>query len=141
MIFSYSFARIPNPLGFFVSKSEKEIICPLWRFLFTASDFSKIDFRVSNSELSLLSIGFFKALKNPIDKRDNSEFDTLKSIFEKSLAVNKNLHKGHIISFSDLETKKPKGFGILANEYENIIGKKLTSSLNKFDFLNYSDFK
>tara|TARA_B110000285_G_scaffold234939_1_gene313778 strand:- start:611 stop:1609 length:999 start_codon:yes stop_codon:yes gene_type:complete len=81
------------------------------------------------------------ALKNPIDKRDNSEFDTLKSIFEKSLAVNKNLHKGHIISFSDLETKKPKGFGILANEYENIIGKKLTSSLNKFDFLNYSDFK
>ena len=27
------------------------------------------------------------------------------------------------------------------NEYENIIGKKITSSLNKFDFLNYSDFK
>jgi N,N'-diacetyllegionaminate synthase len=81
------------------------------------------------------------ALQNPIDKRDNSNYSELKSIFEKSLAVNRNLPKGHCITFEDLETKKPKGYGIPANEYVSIIGKKLISSLNKFDFLNYSDFK
>jgi len=81
------------------------------------------------------------ALQNPIDKRDNSNYSELKSIFEKSLAVNRNLPKGHCITFEDLETKKPKGYGIPENEYESIIGKKLISSLNKFDFLNYSDFK
>jgi N-acetylneuraminate synthase len=46
------------------------------------------------------------ALTNPIDKNDNSQFATLKSIFEKSLAVNKDLPKGHKITFADLETKK-----------------------------------
>ena len=81
------------------------------------------------------------ALQHPIDKSDNSNYSELKSIFEKSLAVNSNLSTGHCITFEDLETKKPKGYGIPANEYESIIGKKLTSSLNKFDFLNYSDFK
>lgn len=81
------------------------------------------------------------ALQHPINKSDNSNYLELKSIFEKSLAVNRNLPRGHCITFEDLETKKPKGYGIPANEYESIIGKKLTSSLNKFDFLNYSDFK
>jgi len=81
------------------------------------------------------------ALLNPIDKNDNTAFGKLKSIFEKSLAVNKNLSKGHILSFNDLETKKPKGFGILASEYEEVIGKELKSDLYKWDFLNYSDIK
>ncbi|WP_435415258.1 N-acetylneuraminate synthase family protein [Polaribacter aestuariivivens] len=81
------------------------------------------------------------ALQNPIDKTDNSSFKELKSIFEKSLAVNKNLKKGSVITFSDLETKKPKGFGILASEYENIIGKKLNKDLNQWDFLNFEDIK
>ncbi|WP_299667505.1 N-acetylneuraminate synthase family protein [uncultured Polaribacter sp.] len=79
------------------------------------------------------------ALQNPIDKNDNSEFTDLKQIFEKSLAVNKNLKKGDIITFLDLETKKPKGFGILASEYEHIIGKKLNKDLHQWDFLNYKD--
>ena len=81
------------------------------------------------------------ALQNPIDKRDNSNYSELKSIFEKSLAVNRNLPKGHCITFEDLETKKPKGYGIPANEYESILGKKLTSNIKQWNFLNYSDFK
>ncbi|MBL4663082.1 MAG: N-acetylneuraminate synthase family protein, partial [Flavobacteriaceae bacterium] len=44
-----------------------------------------------------------KALLHPIDKTDNSRFTELKNIFEKSLAVNKNLQKGHILTFQDLE--------------------------------------
>ena len=45
------------------------------------------------------------ALKNPIDKNDTSQFTDLKKIFEKTLAVNKDLSKGHIITFEDLEAK------------------------------------
>lgn len=79
------------------------------------------------------------ALKNPIDKSNNSKFNSLKSIFEKSLAINKDLKKGDMISFSDLETKKPKGFGILASEYEKILGKKINKDLKQWSFLNYED--
>jgi N,N'-diacetyllegionaminate synthase len=79
------------------------------------------------------------ALQKPVDKSVNSKFDSLKSIFEKSLAVNKNLKKGHILTFSDLETKKPKGFGILANDYERIIGQKINRDLKQWDFLTDKD--
>lgn len=81
------------------------------------------------------------AIQKPVDKSDNSKFDSLKSIFEKSLAVNKSLKKGHILTFSDLETKKPKGFGILANDYERVIGQKINRDLNQWDFLNDKDLK
>jgi len=79
------------------------------------------------------------ALDNPVNKSDNSKFNNLKSIFEKSLAINKNLKAGDVICFSDLETKKPKGFGILASEYEKIIGKKLKRDMSQWEFLNDDD--
>ena len=81
------------------------------------------------------------ALATPINKNDNSKFAGLKQIFEKSLAINKDLPAGHIITFSDLETKKPKGYGILANQYETVIGKQLTRNMKQWDFLNESDIK
>jgi len=80
-----------------------------------------------------------RALENPTDKKDNKEFKDLKNIFEKSLAVNKLLKRGHTICFDDLETKKPKGSGILASDYNNIIGKQLNKGLQQWDFLNYDD--
>ena len=79
------------------------------------------------------------ALQYPVDKNDNSKFTDLKQIFEKSLAINKDLKKGHCITFSDLETKKPKGYGILASDYENILGKKLNKDLTQWSFLNDKD--
>jgi N-acetylneuraminate synthase len=79
------------------------------------------------------------ALNHPVDKKNNSQFTELKQIFEKSLAVNKNLKAGHILIFSDLETKKPKGYGILASECENVIGKKLNKDLTQWSFLNNED--
>ena len=79
------------------------------------------------------------ALANPIDKNDNSQFSKLKYIFEKSLAVNKDLPKGHKITFTDLETKKPKGYGILASDYETVLGKILKTDLKQWDFLNEVD--
>ncbi|SDS01383.1 N-acetylneuraminate synthase family protein [Gramella sp. MAR_2010_147] len=80
-----------------------------------------------------------KALMNPVDKSDNREYEKLKSIFEKSLAVNKNLRKGHILKFEDMEAKKPKDKGIDAKEFREVMGKKLKNNLNKWDFLKEKD--
>lgn len=80
------------------------------------------------------------ALKNPVDKGDNSSFNELKNIFEKSLVVNKKLPSGHHLIFEDLEAKKPKGYGISASEFEKVIGKNLNRDLKQWDFLKEEDF-
>lgn len=79
------------------------------------------------------------AKNNPINKNENDAFKELKSIFEKSLAINKDLQAGHIISFEDLESKKPKGFGIAAQNFAAVIGRKLENNKSKWDFLNEED--
>ena len=80
-----------------------------------------------------------ESLEVKIDKNDNSKFDTLKGIFEKSLAVNKDLEVGHVIKFEDLEAKKPKGYGINASGYENVIGRVIKRDMKKWEFLNKED--
>lgn len=82
-----------------------------------------------------------ECLSSPIDKSDNAQFSGLKNIFEKSLAVNKDLPSGHIITRGDLETKKPAGYGISASEFEVVLGKTLKTPLKKFDFLVESNLR
>ena len=82
-----------------------------------------------------------KAINNPINKSVNNQYKELKTIFEKSLAVNKNLPKGHFITFNDLEAKKPKGYGIDAALFRNVLGKKIKSNKNQWDFLNEVDLE
>ncbi|APS38808.1 N-acetylneuraminate synthase [Salegentibacter agarivorans] len=82
-----------------------------------------------------------KARNNPVDKTDNSKFTALKNIFEKSLAVNKDIKDGQVIQFDNLEAKKPKGFGIPASEFEKVIGKKIKQDLKQWDFLQEEDLK
>jgi len=79
------------------------------------------------------------ALENPINKEDNSSFTELKNIFEKSLAVNKDLEKGHVITIKDLEAKKPKNYGVLASDFESILGMKLNKDLSQWSFLTNED--
>ena len=74
-----------------------------------------------------------------INKTDNSKFKELKNIFEKSLAVNKDLTQGHILTFQDLEAKKPKGFGIDAKNFREVIGKELKNNLKAYQFINEQD--
>ena len=81
------------------------------------------------------------AINNPVNKSDNTQYTELKAIFEKSLAVNKKLTKGHILTINDLEAKKPKGYGIPANEFQAILGKKINSDLNQWDFINYNNIE
>lgn len=79
------------------------------------------------------------ANSNPIDKNTNEGFGELKAIFEKSLAINKDLPQGHFIAFDDLESKKPKGYGISATDFEKVIGRKLKNPKSQWDFLNEED--
>ena len=81
------------------------------------------------------------ALRNPVDKSKNIQFIKLKNIFEKSLAVNKHLKRGHKLTFEDLETKKPKGYGIDAAKFDKVIGKILKKDLDQWDFLTEEDIK
>lgn len=81
------------------------------------------------------------AKQNPINKSNNETFKDLKSIFEKSLAINKNLPVGHSIAFEDLESKKPKGYGISAQYFNTVIGRKLKNNKSKWDFLNEEDLE
>lgn len=79
------------------------------------------------------------SLTNSINKQDNSKFSELKGIFEKSIAVNKNLKAGSEITFQDLEAKKPKDHGIDASKFETLIGKKLNKDIEQWDFLTAED--
>lgn len=101
---------------------------------------------------SSLSIAKIKALtaairnienaqNNPVDKTDNTVFKDLKTIFEKSLAVNKDLKAGHRIAFSDLEAKKPANKGISATDFNAIVGKEIVKDLKQWDFLTIEDIK
>ncbi len=81
------------------------------------------------------------SLSMPIDKADNEGFQPLKQIFEKSLAVNKDLPQGHVISINDLEAKKPKGCGWDAADFQAVVGKKLKHSLSAWSFLKKGDIE
>lgn len=79
------------------------------------------------------------ALNHPINKASNEAFSELKSIFEKSLAINKDLEKNHVLAFEDLEAKKPKGYGIEASQFISVIGKKINKPMAQWSFLNEED--
>jgi N,N'-diacetyllegionaminate synthase len=75
------------------------------------------------------------ALNSPVDKTDNQAFEPLRQAFGKSLAVNKKLNKGHILTIGDLESKKPLGYGISSEEYLNVIGKPIKTDIELWAFL------
>ena len=59
----------------------------------------------------------------------STRFNDLKVVFGKSLAINKNLKKGHKLKFEDLESKKPFGMGIDCRFYSDVIGKRVKSNM------------
>jgi len=100
---------------------------------------SKSSLTVSEFKSMVTGIRSIKTmLNNPIEK-GSRDFSELKGIFEKSLAINKPVKAGHIISKNDLESKKPKGKGVSAQDYHLIIGKKVNRELNQWDFINLDD--
>ncbi|PKB17466.1 N-acetylneuraminate synthase family protein [Flavobacterium sp. 5] len=103
---------------------------------------SKSSLTISETKDLVIAVRNIKeALDNPIDKNSNENFTVLKQIFEKSLAINKTLSKGHIITFDDLEAKKPKGCGIDAAKFRDVVGKTLTFDKSQWDFLKEEDIQ
>lgn len=82
-----------------------------------------------------------KAKANPVDKNATESFELNKKIFGKSLAIRSDLSAGHTITYDDLESKKPSGFGVPAGDYASVIGKKLRTDLKKYSFLKYDDLE
>lgn len=82
-----------------------------------------------------------KAFLNPIDKNDLSPYLDLKQIFEKSLAINKDLPAGHVITFADLEAKKPANAGLPARDFKAVLGKILGQEKKAYEFLKEEDLK
>jgi N-acetylneuraminate synthase len=80
-----------------------------------------------------------KIVDNPSGFTPGPELNEMKLIFEKSIALNKDLEKGSIISFCDLESKKPSGMGVNVKDYKMILNKKLVKNKRKNDFLQYDD--
>ena len=96
------------------------------------------------NEIKILTKGINQlnvANQNPVDKENLEGFEELKNIFEKSLAVNRDIKKGEVLKVDDLETKKPANMGIASSNFEEVIGRKLNRSLTKWDFLNYEDLE
>ena len=75
------------------------------------------------------------SLQHANDKLSNDQFKTVKMIFEKSLCVNKAMKSGDIISFEDLEAKKPAGYGLDAKDFQQLIGKRVITNLDQWAFL------
>jgi len=78
-------------------------------------------------------------LHSSSDKSSSENFRELKKIFEKSLAVNKDLKAGEVISLDDLEAKKPSGQGIEAKLFREVVGKRLAKNKSAWDFLQPGD--
>jgi len=62
------------------------------------------------------------------------------SIARKSIHLNKDLQKGHILKDDDLISLRP-GDGISPMEWENVIGKMLLTDKNEFEKLLFSDIQ
>ncbi len=98
---------------------------------------------ISIEEVPVLTKGIAEiqsALKNRVEKADVTAMLPLKNIFEKSLAVNRQINSGEVIKFEQLEAKKPAGKGVPANEYKSIVGKTINKHKAEWDFLTAYDF-
>jgi N,N'-diacetyllegionaminate synthase len=82
-----------------------------------------------------------QALAHPILKDGNAADSDVKTMFGKSLAVNKALQRGHQITLDDLESKKPAKQGISAADFKNILGKKINRDLAAYSFLKHEDLE
>jgi len=75
---------------------------------------------------------------NGVKKPSESEIKNI-TIARKSIHLNKNLSKGHVICEEDIIPLRP-GDGISPMDWNILLGKKLKAKKNRFDKLSYSDF-
>ena len=74
-----------------------------------------------------------------MDKNNINQFKEIRQIFGKSLSLNKSKKAGERIHLDDLESKKPSGYGIPAQYFEQVVGKTLNKKLKRWSFINWED--
>lgn len=117
-----------------------EVHCTFDREMFGPD--SKASLTISEIKELVKGIRMVEASLNaPVDKNDVAKFGSIKTMFGKSLAVNKPLKKGSVLMFDDLESKKPGDRGIPAKSYESAVGKRLTRDLAQWDFVTEKDIE
>ena len=80
-------------------------------------------------------------INNPVNKNKLDKVLTKhRKIFTKSVVLNKDLDKNHVIKLSDLSLKKPN-IGINAESIKKVIGKKLVKNMKKNTFLKFNHLK
>lgn len=83
-----------------------------------------------------------QALATDVQKDEMSAgFAAMKTMFGKSLCINKNLTAGDVLSFDDLDAKKPAGYGIEPRLYKEVVGKKLLNNISQGSFLQQDDIR
>ncbi len=92
-------------------------------------------------ELVKGAIAIYNDMHSNYDKNNIEKYETLKIMFGKTLAINKNLAAGHVLSFDDLEAKKPANKGIQATQFQSVIGRKLRAAKSAWEFLTDSDLQ
>ena len=79
------------------------------------------------------------ALGSKATAHTTSDDKQLKTIFGKTLAANRTIAKGEMITRDMLETKKPAGQGIAAAEWESVIGRITSREISKWSFISNDD--
>lgn len=67
------------------------------------------------------------------------ELTELRSMFGRTIAAARDLPQGHVLTFEDLEGKKPAGQGISTEDLESVLGRSLKHAKQRFDFLQEED--
>lgn len=80
-------------------------------------------------------------INNPYDKSAlDTENEKLKKMFAKGIYLNKDLPKGAALREEDLCMKKPLQ-GMTAEQYREVIGKKISRNLRKGQYLTWNDIE
>jgi N-acetylneuraminate synthase len=82
-----------------------------------------------------------QARRGQADKAITPELDSLRKMFGRSLAVNRDLAAGHVLDFVDLEAKKPAGHGLSVGVFRQLLGRRLIRAKTKWDFLVEEDLE
>lgn len=103
----------------------------------TSSSLSPMDIKkvIEANKIIYLTKGNLKSKKS-----SNKSITKVAKLFTKSVGVNKNLKKGHILKKEDLCLKKP-GTGIKPKNIDRCIGKKINRDISFDEILFLKDLK
>lgn len=69
----------------------------------------------------------------------SDELSDLKAMFGRTIALSRDLPVGHVLTFEDLEGKKPAGQGLSTEQLDAVVGRSLKTAKRAFEFLREDD--